>query len=190
MILAVFLGVLGLNFLNNVGKTNYSINTSGTSVVKQIRSLNRYETASFTIEKVIDAGKNGNEFSDFLFGDKILLIAHGEVIAGFDLSMLKDQDAVASDGVITLNLPKPEILFSKLDNDKTRVYDRKLGLLTHGDKDLEARARLAAEKSITSAACEAGILQTASNNARSQLTVLLKSLGFTAVTINIPSSSC
>src|SRR5437868_11925815 len=132
----------------------YYLNTNSTAVVKELKALNRYETASFTIEKVIEAGTQGNEFQNLLFGDKILLIAHGQVIAGFDLSSIRNQDVTVNGSSLILNLPKPQILVSKLDNDQTRVYDRKLGLLTNGDQNLESKARLAAEQSITKAACQ------------------------------------
>ena len=64
------------------------LNTDRAAVIKEMRSLQRLETASFTIEKIIDGGTSGNVFQQFLFGDKILLIAHGQVIAGFDLSQI------------------------------------------------------------------------------------------------------
>lgn len=155
-----------------------------------MRSLNRLETASFTIEKVIDAGTSGNAFSQFLFGDRLLLIAHGNVIAGFDLSVL-DAKSVSIDGsTLRLTLPSPTILVTKLDSTQTRVYDRRSGLLSKGDKDLESNARVEAEKTITQAACTGNILSEASKNARSQLTALFKTFGFTTVIITIPDGSC
>lgn len=167
------------------------INTSQASVIKEMRSLQRLETASFTIEKVIDGGTtNTNAFTQFLFGDKILLIAHGQVIAGFDLSQLSENDIDVDATKVTLHLPKPQILTTSLDNTQTRVYDRQKGLLAPEDKDLESKAREAAENSIRDAACKGGILQQASDNARKQLTALLSSLGFTTITIEIPTSSC
>lgn|SRR3989338_9016139 len=168
-----------------------SINTSRASVIKEMRSLQRLETASFTIEKIIDGGTTGgNVFSQFLFGDKILLIAHGQVIAGFDLSQLSENDIEIKDSSIRLTLPKPQILVTTLDNTQTRVYDRQKGILNPGQKDLESDARKAAEQSIKEAACTGGILTQASDNARKQLTAFLMALNFTEVSIDIPIGSC
>lgn len=167
------------------------IDTSRPAVIKEIRALQRLETSSFTIEKVIEGGTTGdNAFSNLLFGDKILLIAHGEVIGGFDLSSLPDENLQVSGKTITLTLPPPQILFTRLDSAKTRVYDRRQGLLNHGDKDLESEARTKAEESIRAASCEAGILDEASQNARKQLNTLFKALQFESITINIPLGSC
>ena len=182
--------ISGIYFLFFNKKPSVSIK-NGDSVITQIRSLSRYESSEFTVEKIIEAGKNeNNAFKQVLFGDKILLIANGKVTAGFDLSKLSNDDIKVEGTTLRLSLPAPEILVSRLDNEKTRVYDRKLGYLTQGDKDLESVARLSAENSIKKAACEGGILQSASTNARNQLTALIKAFGYTTVVITIPEGHC
>lgn len=174
----------------SVMKPSIYTNTSGAAVIKQLQTLNKYETASFTIEKVIDAGTTGNRFEELLYGDRILLIAHGQIIAGFDLSKLQENDIQVSGSTVRLTMPPPQILHTKLDPEKTRVYDRRQGLLSRGDKDLESEARLAAERSLQEAACQGNILDEASKNARTQLTALLKTLNFTTVIIDVPQSGC
>jgi hypothetical protein len=168
----------------------FKINRDQAAVVKEMKDLDRLETAQFTIEKIIEAGTNGNEFKQFLFGDKILLIAHGDVIAGFDLSQVKADNIQIDGSTLKVDLPAPQILVVDLDNDQTRVYDRKQGVLTKGNKDLEAEARLAAEQEIQKAACSAHILDQATTNGRKQLTTLFKGLGYTTVILNIPNGSC
>lgn len=191
-VLLVLVSVLLISFFINrlFPPFGISIDTSRTAVVKQMRSLSRLETAVFTIEKVIDGGTTGgNIFQQFLFGDKILLIAHGQVIAGFDLSQVSDNDIKIEGKNVTVKLPPPQILVATLDNTQTKVYDRRQGLLSDND-GLESQARQAAETSIRQAACDAGILQQASDNGRKQLTALLTSLGFETITFEIPGGSC
>lgn len=166
------------------------LNTDRASVIKEMRSLQRFETAVFTVEKVIDGGTQGNVFQQFLFGDKILLIAHGQVIAGFDLSQISEKDIEVKGQNIRVTLPKPQILVTTLDNTQTKVYDRTRGILTPGDKDLESKARSAAETSISKAACDGGILKQASDNARKQISAFLSALGFSQISIDIPEGSC
>jgi hypothetical protein len=187
-VLYVFTWVKG--FLPNASAP--TVDTSRTAVIQEIKRLNRLETAQYTIDKVIEAGtdKSDNTFSQILYGDRLLLIAHGQIIAGIDLSKLTDQDVQISGQTITMNLPAPEILVSTIDNAQTKVYDRKVGFLTKGNKDLEAEARQKALESITDAACEGGILQQAGDNAKKQLMILLSGLGFTSVTVNVPTGSC
>ncbi len=177
-------------FLVFKGGSGIKLNTDRAAVIREMRALQRLETASFTIEKIIDGGTSGNVFQQFLFGDKILLIAHGQVIAGFDLSQISESDIEVEDTTIRVTLPKPQVLVTTLDNTQTKVYDRTRGILSPGDKDLESKAREAAENSIKKAACDGGILKQASDNARKQLTAFLSALGFTQISIDIPEGSC
>ena len=189
-VILLFLFIVGYVFVTKIIAPRYTFRVSSDTVIKELRSLNRLETASFTLEKVIDAGTTGNRFQELLFGDRLLLIAHGEVIAGFDFATLEKEDVIVSGDSLKITLPPPTILITKLDSDQTRVYDRKTGILSRGDKDLESAARLEAETIITRAACTGGILEEASKNARLQLTTLFKSVGFTTVTIVTPVGSC
>lgn len=168
-----------------------TIDASRDAVVKEMRSLGRLETSSFSIEKIIEAKKDGGgPWRDILFGDKLLLIASGEVVAGYDLSALSDEDIEKEGSILRVKLPAPAIFSVRLDNEKTRVYDRDQGLLSRGDKDLESEARLAAEQSIREAACAAGILREAKENAVKQLGAILRVLGYPDSVIQSPDGSC
>jgi hypothetical protein len=171
-------------------KQQFNFNLSSQTVIQQMRELNRLETSSFTIEKVIDAGTSGNAFQEFLYGDRILLIAHGEVVAGVDMSKLTDKDIQINGTTATVTLPASQILTVTLDNSQTRVYDRKQGLLARGNKDLESQARKVATETIQDAACKGKILDQAAENAKKQLTAFLKALGFSAVTVFSSTGSC
>lgn len=182
-LIALFLFSL---LLNRVEKSE----SNRVAVIKEMRMLSRLETASFTVEKIIDSESSGNVFQKLLFGDKILLIANGNVIAGIDFIGVEEEDIVIEGKKIQVSLPAPEIFFASLDNTKTKVYDRKSGLLSGGNDNLESEARATAEQSIREAACSSGILNMASENARKQITSLLSSLGFVEIVITIPQGSC
>jgi hypothetical protein len=153
---------------------------SPVTIIRDVRSLARLETIQFTVEKVITAEKNQGTFSA-LFGDKLILVAHGDVIAGIDLSKLKASDVEVQDGILYVTLPEPEVFVTALDNEKSNVYDRDTGLLTKGDIQLESSARLAAEKAIEEAAVEDNILELARQNGESYLSRLLSNLGYPEV---------
>lgn len=151
------------------------------AVITQIRELGRLESASYTVEKVLEGGVDqGNELLNLLLGDRLLFIAHGEVIAGVDLTELADEDVTVSDDrqSVTLRLPPARVLTRRLDNELSRVYDREQGLLTKGDPDLESQVRLDAERAVLAAACEGGILDQAQLNAQRQVQILLLALDF------------
>lgn len=150
------------------------------TIVHAVRSLARLETIQYTVEKIITAETGQGPFG-FLFGDKLILVAHGVVIAGVDLEKLGSDDLWVQDGILQVRLPAPEIFVATLDNDKSYVYDRDTGAFTHGDIHLETTARRAAEDEIENAALEDGILKQARRNGESYLHRLLMELGFPEV---------
>src|SRR4030042_4553766 len=147
------------------------------TIINQIRPLARFENIQYTVEKVITA-EIGQTTLPQLFGDRLLFVGHGYVIAGIDLSELRSENMKFEDGILLFHLPAAEIFVATLDNDKSYVYDRETGVLTHGDINLETTARQAAEDQIRQAALEDGILQQAQTNAETFLSSLLNELGY------------
>lgn len=148
------------------------------TVVREVRSLARLETIQYSLEKVITAETGQGPFG-FLFGDRLLFVAHGVVIAGVDLGRMSPDDVEFDDlGRVILRLPPAEVFVTALDNEKSYVYNRDTGLLRHGDVELESAARRAAEMSLRQAALDDGILDQAQTNAEAYLYRLLRSLGY------------
>lgn len=153
------------------------------TVIKQVQNLARLETAQYSIEKVITAETRQGALAG-LFGDRLLFVAHGDVIAGVDLSKVQANDIrVAPDGSVVLIMPAAEIFVATLDNDLSYVYDRDTGIFTNADQNLETQARQVAEDEIEAAALEDGVLTLAQSNAAAFMESLLISLGYTNVTI-------
>jgi len=153
------------------------------TIINQVRPLARLETIQYSVEKIITA-EEGQELVAELFGDRLLLVAHGTVIAGVDLSKLTAEDLEFRDGILSVRLPVAEVFSASLDNDKTYVYDRDTGLLRKADRDLETLARQAAEAEILQAAIDDGILYQAAINTQVFLDRLLNDLGYSQVIFN------
>lgn len=150
------------------------------SIVREVQSLARLETIQYSVEKVITAELNQGAFGT-LFGDRLLFVAHGYVIAGIDLSKLTEDDIRISGETLRVKLPPAEVFVATLDNENSYVYDRDTGLLRRADTQLESAARRAAEAEILRTATEDGILDQAQKNAETYLLSLLNSLGFSRV---------
>lgn len=148
--------------------------------INEIRALARLETIQYSVEKVIAAEVGQGPFG-FAFGDKLLFVAHGIVIAGIDMEKIKPGDMWLDGGVLYVRLPPTEIFIATLDNEKSYVYDRETGLLTKGNVDLETLARQTAEDEIRKAALADGILQQAERNAETYLLRFFNALGYKSV---------
>ncbi len=145
--------------------------------INEIRALARLETIQYSVEKVITGQTGGGSF-ETLFGDKILFVGHGTVIAGIDMDKLRPEHMRYENGVLTVNLPPAEIFIATLDNEKSYVYNRDTGLLTKPDPNLETLVRQRAEEEILKAALEDGILEQAQINAEAYLIKFFTALGF------------
>src|ERR1700690_2063664 len=66
-----------------------SIDVSQPTVVDRIQRLQRLETVVYTMDKLVTGAKENPIFPDFLAGDRLLMMVHGEVVAGIDFSDLK-----------------------------------------------------------------------------------------------------
>ena len=162
---------------------SYAGETSAPVVVEQIRRLNRLETVSFSVDTVVVGTRTNAVLPDLLFGDRLLLVVHGEVIAGVDLQQLSPE-AVKVDGKsVTVELPRSQVFSTRVDENKSRVFARTTGLLVPTDPNLESDTRRTAEAQILASATADGILDTARANARGSLESLLHGLGFEQVTV-------
>lgn len=148
--------------------------------IYDIRALARLETIQYSVEKVITAEQNQGSF-DFLFGDRMLFVAHGTVIAGIDMDKIQPGDMQLTDGILNVRLPAAEVFIATIDNQKSYVYTRETGILSKQAVDLETLARQSAEQEIMKAAIEDGILQQAQVNAETYLLKFFNALGYKTV---------
>ncbi len=189
--LAVFIrhatsGILARVATAITGRT-VTFDTSVPAVVQRIQRLNRLETVVYSIDTIVEGSKSSAVLPDLLAGDRILLVVHGQSIAGIDLSQLKPEDVRIEnkDGgqSIHVTLPPSQLFITSIDNQHTRVYMRSTGVLVPADPNLETDTRAKAEQQLQQSALADGILDTASKNARATITTLLYSLGFKQVDV-------
>ena len=180
--LSTGLGLLRLMGLARGGAT--VINVSQLTVVRQIQQLQRLESVNYTMDKIISGERDNAYFPKFLAGDRLLLVVHGEVIGGIDLAKIQPSDVTVNGRSIFLRIPPAEIFSTRIDNAKTRVYSRDTGLFSSPDPNLESEVRQAAEQQLQQAALQDGVLNTASQNAQSTLSSMLKGLGFEHIEIH------
>src|SRR5450631_2536554 len=155
-----------------------TIDVSQPTVVDRIQRLQRLETVIYTMDKVVSGSKESAIFPNFLAGDRLLMLVHGEVVAGIDFSSLKPGDVKVDGKQVHLHLPAPQVFSTRIDSGKTRVYSRQTGLLVPADPNLETQVRQEAERQMQAAALSDGILRTAQQNAAATITSLLQGLGF------------
>lgn len=152
------------------------------NIVTRIQPLTQLVTMKYVIEKVV-------VFEDVKwFGEnRVILVAHGVVKAGVDLSQLKPEDIQIDGRKVRLRLPPAKITDLYLDDHKTEIIDRSTGLLRQFDKTLEQQARRSALDHLKLAARSSGILKEAEERAQLQLAALFAQLGYDAAEFPKPA---
>lgn len=197
VLLAVALGAAALGFFVHQARSGLAgrlaslitgrplVTVSAPDVVEKIQRLNRLETVVFSLDTVIESHESNPVLPDLLAGDKLLMIVHGQTIAGIDFSKLKPESVHITEGSngrsISLTLPPSEVFLTTLDNARSRVYARDTGIFVRADPNLESVTRERAQNELQGAALKDGILDTARANARDTVRAMLEGLGFAHV---------
>jgi Protein of unknown function (DUF4230) len=157
-------------------------------VVKQVQDSSELTTALFTMEAVVPTQQDATMGGVVIGSTKLLYIAHGEVRAGIDLSKIALTDVQAQGDNLTVRLPMPKLLDSKIDVSRSSVYDYSRGALGLGPDvapQLQSLAQQQALQKITDAACEKGILTQANDRAKLVLGQLLKAPAYKTITVTL-----
>jgi len=170
--------LLGLFLPRLAGLTGVPKPFNTATVLQQVKTLSELVTVQYVMEKIVVL-----EDVKWFGENRVLMVAHGIVKAGTDLTRVEPDDLQVAGKKITVKLPPPQITDAYLDDKQTQVIERTTGLLRVFDKDLEQAARQTAIDDIRRAARNSGILKDADERARAQLTSLCRQLGFEEVEV-------
>lgn len=138
-----------------------------------IQKLDELATVRFNESVVITKESGGKGIRQLLTGEKLILIAEGDVETGVDLSSMASSDVRIDDKnkSVTIDLPQPQVFSASLDNKHTRVYDRDLGLMPRisPSEDIAEEARDEAQNKLLEAARKDDILDYAGRNAEDSI---------------------
>jgi Protein of unknown function (DUF4230) len=168
-----------------------TIDRSQPVLLESIQDLSRYEAATGNFQVVIDVEKDAKFIPSAIMGERTLFVASGSVdvyvdfaeIGGSALRVSQDKRSVE------VRLPRPALEKPNLDNKRTYVFAQQRGIvnqvrdLVGNDPNRSQKLYQLAEQRLRSAAQESGLTARAEQNTRAMLDGLLKSLGFTTVTV-------
>jgi hypothetical protein len=160
-------------------------------LLKAIEDLEVFKAASGNFQVVVDLEEGSRGIPLIIKGQRTLFVAGGSVDAEVDFSGL-DQGAikVSADGErVDITLPRARLTPARVDPEQSRVFARERGLLDRlgsvlSDNPTSERElyRLAQAK-MEAAAAESDLRDQAERNTRAMLEGMLRSLGYTTVTV-------
>ncbi|MCR4679990.1 MAG: DUF4230 domain-containing protein [Bacteroidales bacterium] len=160
------------------------------NVVTEIRKIAQFTSACYYEDVILKdkkanetlGGKVVNSFSKKdkpILEDEIVIVASGNVRAGFDLSKLSEKDIVIRDSVLEVTLPKAEIFEVIVNPSGFDVYIED-GTWSH---EQVTKVENKAMNKIRKDAINDGLLDKASELGIQKLSELFKSFGFSQVLI-------
>lgn len=161
------------------------------ALLQSMRDLSRFVAAEGNFQVVIDMQDKRQYVPEFLLNQRTLFVAAGSVDAYVDFGSLADGAVVlsADNKSVEVKLPAPQLDKAALDIEKSYVFAEQNGLLNQlgqlfgSDPNRQRDLYLLAEQRIAAAATDSGLTARAQDNTRKMMEGLLRSLGFTTVTV-------
>ena len=184
MIAVIVIAYFLWNFLQ---KQEIIVTDTTKSVITQLRSVSKLETAEMTITKIMEAKKDlvdiipsmsfDDTIQNALFGDKMIFELEWHIVAWIDLDKIKTWDIRTNiDGTVSIDLPEAEILHIVID-ENSKPYDRMIWILAKWKIDMETKIRNKAKEDMEVEAIDAGILISAEKKALESIQSLLSWAG-------------
>jgi hypothetical protein len=161
-------------------------------LLQAIEDLEVYKAATGNFQVVVDLEESSRGIPLVIKGQRTLFVAGGSVDAEVDFSTL-GEGAIRVSGTdrrkVEITLPRARLTEARVDPDQSRVFSRERGLLDRlgsvlSDNPTSERElyRLAQDK-MEAAAAQSDLRGRAEQNTRAMLESMLRSLGYTDVTV-------
>jgi hypothetical protein len=133
-------------------------------MVEKITNMGKLELVKYSMKDVIEK----KEIHAILPDERVLFVAVGEVTACIDLTKISKKDITRNTerDLVTVILPTPEICYTRLDHQKSKVYDISGVILPNTAKLMVEDIYKVAEKRLLENATEQNILGKARQNAQ------------------------
>ena len=170
-----------------------TVDRSGPAVLKAISDMGEFRAASGYYELVVDVEKAVDPLPSFLAGERVLFVAAGTVDVAVDLRTLGPGAVTVNEDrtAATINLPRPTLSKPRLDVERSYIYSHQRGLIDrlrgavsdNPTADERQLYTLASQRLGEAAAATNELTTRGEANTRAMLQGLLRSLGFTDVTV-------
>lgn len=169
LVVAVFTGYGIFQRLRSAGSQTV---VTHEAIIEEIKTMGKMELATLYVKDIIEY----KEERAFLPDSKVLLMVSGEVNGCVDLQKLKDKDLELTEDKLVVYLPPPEICFSKVDHEHSKVYEKTSWILLDDDAELIDKTYKEADKYLKSPAVTQKAMQTAAEKAPEILEPIFKKI--------------
>jgi hypothetical protein len=163
------------------------------ALLRSLQRLSEYRAARANLQQIVDIEEDAKLVPSFVKGERVVMVAVGEVDATVDFRRVGPRSLRVSDDrrEVVITLPAARLAPARLDLARSRVIDHDRGLIDRtgdmlgdGGADEERQLLLAAQRKLDAAAtADRDLLPTAERNTAQMLRRLARGLGFERVTV-------
>lgn len=154
-------------------------------VLEEVQALGKLELVKYRLKDVIEHKKTNR----FLPDAKVLLVVAGEVVGCVDLTKIKTESIRRQGDTVHIRMPAPEICYSKIDHQNSKIYDTEYTIISGEANKLVADALQRAERQLEVSVRKQGILDETRKNAELLLRPMLERMTEKTVLLTFPDSS-
>lgn len=159
-------------FLFRPEKESTNVTETNDMAVTKIQAIGRMGLVKLTIKDVLEY----NIERDYLPDSKVLLVVSGEMAGCIDLAKIRKDQISVKDSVVRIILPKPEICYYKIDQQKTRIYNATTYFLLDNEALITQLAYRRAENYFKSDSLNQIVYKETEANVQTMLKPLLESI--------------
>ena len=179
IILGLSTGILNFKVVKTSSESNQQL------VLKKIEEVGNLELVKFNFNDIVEESVVRKIFDiDNLAPDsRVLVIINGEATACINLMEVTKNDIKFEDDNINLTLPEPTICYTKINHDRSKIYDENF-VARIFNPELIDKAYKDGEIKIKDEAISLGIIDQAKINAKKLLGALLNGVTKKNIVIN------
>ncbi len=175
---------------------NETIDRTQPALLESLTDLSEYHAATGNFQVIVDTEKDTRFVPSFIRGERTVYVAGGSVDAVVDFSKLDERSIRVSPDRMSVEvvLPAATLAEAHVDPKESRVVSRDRGVLDRIGSALsdnpggERPLVLAAQSKMQEAAQQSDLRKRAEENTRRMLESMLRSLGYTSVTVSFSPS--
>ena len=166
-------------------KSEEKVSETNDIAITEIKAIGKMELVKMNVKDVLEYTIK----RDYLPDSKILLVVSGEIAGCIDLTKINPSQIIHQDSVVKITLPKPEICYSKIDHQKSKIYNATTYFLLDNELALTQLVYKRAESYFQSDSLNQIVFKQTEENAQKILKPLLEKISKKQVVLSFDKTS-
>ncbi len=155
---------------------NFQVQTNNITILDRIQALSQLTTTRYSYSNILTTERELPPILSGLYGERLIMVAVGEVNAGIELSQITVDDLTTAGDTLIIRLPPAQLQDCFFNEQASYVISRDTGLFARPLPDMDERARRYALEQFRDRSLEEGILADAQAQAEIAIHELVSGL--------------